>query len=149
MATKKVGLALGGIGGFNAHDAGVLRAAYDVGVRPDVISCTSGAIFWAHQFLTDPEGIPAEVERQAAAVQGANALAVAALGYPKIFAPAYRQYWARWMTPWNPFSLTDLFDRLLPAQVYEPTRTTADFEQMARDFRGTNIPVIFNAYAIA
>ena len=149
MAEHVVGLALGGIGGFNAHDAGVLKAAYDVGVKPDVISCTSGAIFWTYQFLTDPEGIPAEVQRQADAVQGVNALSVAAFGYPKIFAPATRQYWARWMTPWNPFSVKEYLDRLLPAQVYEPTRTTADFAAMANAFVATDIPVLFNAYAIA
>jgi hypothetical protein len=144
-----VGFALGGIGGFNAHDAGVLMAAYDVGVRPDVISCTSGAIFWTYLFLTNPEEIPAEVQRQADAVEGVNALSVAAFGYPKIFAPAVRQYWARWMTPWNPFSVNEFLDRLLPAQVYEPTRTTADFEGIAKSFHDSETPVIFNAYAIA
>ncbi|MBV9163218.1 MAG: hypothetical protein JO281_17055 [Pseudonocardiales bacterium] len=147
--TNTVGLALGGIGGFNAHDAGVLKAAYDLGVRPDVISCTSGAIFWTYLFLTNPEEIPAEVQRQADAVHGVNALWVAAFGYPKIFAPATRQYWARWMTPWNPFSVNEFLDRLLPAQVYEPTRTTADFEGIAQAFNDSKTPVIFNAYVIA
>lgn len=151
MVTEKnrVGLALGGIGGFNAHDAGVLKAAYDLRVRPDVISCTSGAIFWTYLFLTNPEGIPAEVQRQADAVQGVNALSVAALGDPKVFVPATRQYWARWMTPWNPFSVNDFLDRLLPAQVYEPTRPKADFQRIADAFNESDTPVIFNAYAIA
>jgi hypothetical protein len=135
--------------GFNAHDAGVLKAAYDLGVRPDVISCTSGAIFWTYLFLTNPEEIPAEVQRQADAVHGVNALSVATFGYPKIFAPATRQYWTRWMTPWNPFSVNEFLDRLVPAQVYEPTRTTADFEGIAQAFNDSKTPVIFNAYAIA
>ena len=65
MAESVAGLALGGVGGFNAHDAGVLKAFADKGVVPDVITCTSGAIFWTYQFLTDPDGIPDEVRRQA------------------------------------------------------------------------------------
>ena len=76
---KVVGLALGGVGGFNAHDAGVLAAAYECGLRPDIITCTSGAIFWTHLFLTNPGGIREEVERQAGAVKGASALQVAVL----------------------------------------------------------------------
>ena len=84
-----VAMALGGLGGFNAHDAGVLAAAHECGLKPDIITCTSGAIFWTHLFLTNPGGIRAEVERQAQAVSGASALSVAALGYPGVFRPAY------------------------------------------------------------
>ena len=49
-----VAMALGGLGGFNAHDAGVLAAAHECGLEPDIITCTSGAIFWTHLFLTSP-----------------------------------------------------------------------------------------------
>ena len=56
-----VAMALGGLGGFNAHDAGVLAAAHECGLKPDIITCTSGAIFWTHLFLTNPDGIRAEV----------------------------------------------------------------------------------------
>ena len=91
-----VAMALGGLGGFNAHDAGVLAAAHECGLKPDIITCTSGAIFWTHLFLTNPGGIRAEVVQQAAAVRGANALEVAALGYPGVFRQAYASYWRRW-----------------------------------------------------
>ena len=45
------GLALGGLAGNNAHGAGALQAAIDVGFVPDMISCTSGQIFWVDLFL--------------------------------------------------------------------------------------------------
>ena len=145
----KKGMALGGVGGFNAHDAGVLAAAYDCGLRPDIITCTSGAIFWTHLFLTNPGGIREEVERQADAVKGASALQVAVLGDPGVFRPAYGAYWRRWFTPPSGPPLRGLADRLFPAQLYEPTRPEEFFDQMAADFGGTSTPVMFNAYAVS
>lgn len=149
MQKPVTGLALGGIGGFNAHDAGVLKALYDSALVPDIITCTSGAIFWTHEFLVRPEQIREEVERQAEAVEGANALAVALLGDPQIFAPAYRQYWARWLQPWKTWSWKELLDRLLPAQIYEPKRRPQDFAAMADVFNHSMIPIVFNAFAIS
>jgi hypothetical protein len=145
---KVVGMALGGVGGFNAHDAGVLAAAHECELRPDIITCTSGAIFWTHLFLTNPGGIRDEVQRQADAVKGVNALQVAVLGYPGVFRPAYASYWARWFDPrWGPL-VRGLFDRLFPAQLYEPTGPKEIFDQMAADLVGTPTPVMFNAYAV-
>ena len=77
-----VAMALGGLGGFNAHDAGVLAAAHECGLEPDIITCTSGAIEWTHLFLTNPGGIREQVEQQVDAVSGANAVEVAVLGDP-------------------------------------------------------------------
>lgn len=149
MQKPVTGLALGGIGGFNAHDAGVLSALYDSAIVPDIITCTSGAIFWTHEFLVRPEQIREEVERQVEAVEGANALAVALLGDPGIFAPAYQQYWMRWLQPWKTLSWKELFDRLLPAQIYEPKRRPQDFVAMADVFNHSTIPIVFNAFAIS
>jgi hypothetical protein len=143
-----VGLALGGIGGFNAHDAGVLAAAHECDLEPAVITCTSGAIFWTYQYLTNPEGIRAEVERQAQAVGGANALRVALTGDPGVFAPAYMSYWMRWMRPPDGPPVRDLLDRLFPAQIYQSTRPKEYFAAMADAFIATRIPTMFNAYAV-
>jgi len=49
--TVDFGLALGGLAGNNAHGAGVLQAFLERGVAPQMISCTSGQIFWVDQFL--------------------------------------------------------------------------------------------------
>lgn len=149
MQKPVTGLALGGIGGFNAHDAGVLKALYDCALVPDIITCTSGGIFWTHEFLTQPEQIREEVEREAEAVSGVNALAVALMGDPKVFAPAYLQYWMRWLQPWQAWSWKELFDRMLPAQIYTPTRRPQDFAAMADVFNESTIPIVFNAFAIS
>jgi hypothetical protein len=44
--------------------------------------------------------------------------------------------------------LADLLDRLVPAQVYEPTRPKTFFTQVAADFNDATTPVMFNAYAV-
>jgi hypothetical protein len=150
VAKSVIGLALGGVGGFNAHDAGVLKAFADAGVRPDVITCTSGAIFWVYRYLTDPGGIPDEVRRQADLVRGSNAVWTAITGVPGVFTPAIPEYVRRWFTPWPRFSPRELFNRLLPAQVYRPTRPAADFAAMADAFNAPSAPPIaFNAYDIS
>jgi hypothetical protein len=149
VAHSVTGLALGGVGGFNAHDAGVLKAFADAGVRPDVISCTSGAIFWVHRYLTDPAGIPDEVRRQADRVQGSNAVWTAITGVPGVFMPAVAEYARRWLTLRPPLSPRELFNRLLPAQIYRPTRPAADFAAMAKAFNDSTTPIVFNAYDIS
>lgn len=144
-----VAMALGGVGGFNAHDAGVLSAAHECGLTPDIITCTSGAIFWTHLFLTDPDSIRAQVEQQAAEVNGATALQVAVLGDPGVFRPAYASYLARWFTPPSGPPVRALLDRLFPAQLYQPTLTPEFFTQVAEDLSRASTPVAFNAYAVS
>src|ERR1039458_6763227 len=143
-----VAMALGGLGGFNAHDAGVLAAAHECGLEPDIITCTSGAIFWTQLVLTRPGRIRAGVERQAGAVSGTNALQVAVLGDPGVFRPAYASWWARWFAPPSGPPLRDLLDRLFPAQLYRSTRPETFFAQIAADFSAARTPVMFNAYAV-
>jgi hypothetical protein len=92
----------------------------------------------------NPQGIRTEVERQAESVAGANALRVALLGDPGIFAPAYISYWMRWMRPPSGPPLWDLLDRLFPAQIYECTRPKEYFATIAEAFNATSIPIMFN-----
>ena len=149
MTTHVTGVALGGVGGFNAHDAGVLKAMHDCQLQPDIITCTSGAIYWVYQYLTDPRGIPEKVRQQADQVRGSNAVAVAVTGIPGIFTPAYLQYVKRWLTPWSSVSIRELLDRMLPAQVFQPTRTKADFTAIADALNEARVPIVFNSYSIS
>ena len=66
-----------------------------------------------------------------------------------VFAPAYGEYLRRWLTPWRRLSPRELANRLLPAQVYRPTRPAADFAAMAAAFHASSIPIVFNAYDIS
>jgi hypothetical protein len=143
-----VAMALGGLGGFNAHDAGVLAAAHECGLEPDIITCTSGAIFWTDLFLTNPGAIRDQVVQQVEAVSGANAVEVAVLGDPGVFSPAYASWWERWFAPPSGPPLRDLLDRLFPAQLYQSTRPETFFAQIAADFNAASTPIMFNAYAV-
>jgi hypothetical protein len=149
MSSKPVvAVALGGLGGFNAHDAGVLAAAHECGLEPDIITCTSGAIFWTDLFLTNPGAIREQVVQQVEAVSGANAVEVAVLGDQGVFQPAYASWWERWFAPPAGPPLRDLLDRLFPAQLYQSTRPETFFTQIAADFNAARTPVMFNAYAV-
>ncbi len=48
---ERIGFALGGLAGNNAHGAGFLQAALDVRARPDFITCTTGQILWVQRYL--------------------------------------------------------------------------------------------------
>jgi hypothetical protein len=46
-----IGFALGGLGGFNGYGVGFLQAARTLGVKPAIITCTSGMIAWVARWL--------------------------------------------------------------------------------------------------
>lgn len=53
IVNKKIAFALGGLAGNNAHGAGFLQAALESGRKPDLISCTSGQIYWVFNYLNE------------------------------------------------------------------------------------------------
>jgi hypothetical protein len=71
-----------------------------------------------------------------------------------VFRPAYQEMLKRWfaLPPFNEDPLRTLFNRLLPAQLYVPTRPAADFAAIADVFNNRarighhEIGVVFNAY---
>jgi hypothetical protein len=76
-------------------------------------------------------------------------LAIVLSGDPGVFRPAYPEMLQRWMTPPSLKGnlLQAFFDRLLPAQLYVPTRPAADFSKIAKVFNDTSdIGIVFNAY---
>ncbi len=145
--------ALAGLGGLNAHGAGFLAAASKRKVVPDLVTATSGQIIVLAEWLQgkdlEKSLVDPKLERNSFAQ-----LAVAFGGDPGVFRPAYLEAMKRWWSPpsgeKNP--LEALFDRLLPAQMYVPTRELADFENIARALNnatstdGRGIGVVFNAY---
>ncbi len=140
--------ALAGLGGFNAHGAGLLAAASKCNVVPDMVTATSGQIIvlaeWLqHKDLEKSLVIP-ELEHSPMAQ-----FAVALFGDPGVFRPAYPEMLERWLTPPSPKGdlLEAFFNRLLPAQLYVPTRPAADFSNIAKVFNDNHdIGIVFNAY---
>jgi hypothetical protein len=140
--------ALAGLGGFNAHGAGFLVAASKSNVRPDLVTATSGQIIVLAEWLQgndlEKSLVIPELEHNPIAQ-----LAIVLSGDPGVFRPAYPEMLQRWMTP-PPLQgnlLEAFFDRLLPAQLYVPTRPAADFSKIAKVFNDTSdMGIVFNAY---
>ena len=152
-ATNTTAFALAGLGGFNAHGAGFLAAAAKSGVVPDLVTATSGQIAVVADWLQGKDLEKALVDQRLARDTMAQ-LNVMVSGDPGIFRPAYMEMLQRWFMPPPPkrHPLDALFDRLLPAQVYVPTRSASAFAEIAdvcnnhARVNGRDIGVVFNAY---
>jgi hypothetical protein len=145
--------ALAGLGGFNAHGAGFLAAALDRNVIPDMITATSGQIVVLSDWLRG-KNLESSLIDPALADSPLAQLAIAFQGAPGVFQPAYRDAIMRWWTPpgSSETPLKALLDRLLPAQIYVPTRDPTDFKTIADTLNNharigdKEIGVVFNAY---
>jgi hypothetical protein len=148
----KTAFALAGLGGFNAHGAGFLAAASHSKIVPDLVTATSGQIVvlaaWLQgENLEDLLVLP-ELEHNPLAQ-----LAIAFSGDLGIFRPAYLETLRRWWTfplfTGNPVKA--FLDRLLPSQLYVPTRQPAEYKKIADTLNAAKIEehkigVAFNAY---
>jgi hypothetical protein len=153
-ATRKTtAFALAGLGGFNAHGAGFLAAAGKCEVVPDLLTATSGQIVVAADWLQGKDLEKSLVNSELAHNTMAQ-LAILFSGDPGVFRPAYVEMLARWLTPPSPkqHPLEMLLNRVLPAQVYVPTRNASNFAEIADVFNNRarqnhqEIGIVFNAY---
>jgi hypothetical protein len=142
-----VAFALAGLGGFNAHGAGFLAAATKWGVKPELVTATSGQLVVLADWLSgnDP--------RTHLILKGRDSDPLAQLrtmlfGYSGVFRPAYREALARLASLPNlhESAFKTMADRLLPAQEYVPERSEADFQTLADIFNASAIGIVFNAY---
>ncbi|WP_027856681.1 hypothetical protein [Marinobacterium jannaschii] len=172
-STPRIAFALGGLGGFNAHGVGFLDASLSEKIAPDLISCTSGQIYWAWRYLLqlnnepDPESgksvniaaeLTAEIEktnRFPAPFQWLDGPVMAMTGDPGIFAPAVNQYWSNLLKFRFPEDLENYFRnprdetlrRLMPAQVFVPERSPHSLTNLGlRLAREQKTGIIFNAF---
>jgi hypothetical protein len=143
----RVAFALAGLGGFNAHGAGFLAAASKWGVKPELVTATSGQILVLADWLAGKDMRANLVSPE----RDGNPLAqlqTVFFGYRGVFRPAYREALER-LASW-PATHGNFFkmvaDRLLPAQEYVPERTEADFKSAADLFNQSAIGVVFNSY---
>lgn len=58
----QVAFAIGGLGGNNAFGAGFLQAALDNDVKPAMITCTSGQIWWVSKYVQAIEQKPVPID---------------------------------------------------------------------------------------
>lgn len=172
------GVALGGLAGNNAHGAGVLQAALDCGLRPDLVSCTSGQIHWLHRYLQARGGAPGEVsgvlEQQLEAdiqelsptgLEALDTALVALSGKSDVFRPALPELplnvFANLLVAagkilenaaadWRTlFSCYRELAKTLPAQTLVPLFPEAFFEAVSNDFNAVrDIGILFNSYDV-
>lgn len=143
-----VAFALAGLGGFNAHGAGFLTAASELGIRPRLVTATSGQIVVLADWLRGKD-LKAQLARGDNGEGLFGTLRILLRGMPGVFRPALREGIARWFTwPSSSDSLFDAFaDRLMPAQLYVPERGESFFEEMATLFNATeDMGIVFNAF---
>lgn len=149
----RIGFALGGLGGFNAHGVGFLEAAKRKGIVPDMITCTSGMIYWTAKYLEDEDLEKLLLEQVKASnnypppFQWMNLMSLGWMGTPGVFRPAVIEYWKRWMSPMSEVSAKQLFDRLLPAQLFVPLRRLEEFGQIAKTLNESPIGIMFNTFS--
>ncbi len=150
--------ALAGLGGFNAHGAGFLDTVAECNVVPDLVTATSGQIVLLSEWLQGKKLkdliINAKLEHTPV-----GQATVGLTGYPGVFRPAYMEAFTRWLIPpAEKDARQALLNRILPAQLYVPTRGPEVFQTIADVFNG-KIPnvrfpghrtgVVFNAYNLA
>ena len=147
-----IAFALGGLGGLNAHGVGFLEAARALNVEPSIISCTGGMITWVADWI---EGKPLQPRLEehlrlgtpfAPPFHWMNTLWIAAFGDPASFRPAIWEYWRRWMKPMDWPDAHSFMDRLWPAQVLVPHRSSDELNHTARVINASAIPVVFNSF---
>ena len=164
----KLAFALGGLAGNNAHGAGFLQAAIEKNVEPDLISCTSGQIFWVYTYLIQKEN--GEDLRQVLEEMidhtetthnpDMDLMILAMLGKRGFFKPAYLEFMTDFFrNTWdsylriannlvhhkNTFLLRE-FLSMLPARVIIPKFPDDLFEKISQAFNEAKIGIVFNSY---
>ncbi|WCN36313.1 hypothetical protein [Aneurinibacillus uraniidurans] len=150
-----VAVAVQGIGGMNAFNAGALQTFREHGIRPDILSVTSGAILSAYYYLdeqnlqalaefytkyfqeTSEDGVPDEVKF----------MQYALTGMPDVFRTISPL--ERYMTSFPLLTWSDWLSFWFPAKTYESIRPDSFFEEIANRFASSDIGIIANAYHFA
>ena len=165
---EKTAFALGGLGGNNAYGAGFLQAAMEKNVEPELISCTSGQIYWVYKYLTVKDGSENLREELEASINNTETthnpdldLAILAVfGRRGIFEPAYPEFLIDlykntfhssmkiahdWSAGQKPFLLRE-FLSTIPARILTPA-FPADFcKKISKAFNESKIGIAFNSY---
>ncbi len=167
-----IAFALGGLAGNNAFGAGFLQAALECKIKPDLISCSSGQIFWAWQYLKAlPTGksleqeFADEIERAYPyPTKDLNWLNLLTFGINNVLSPVSpMSYWtdtyknildsfANIQKDIKRKNFKDIFwfkefSSWLPARTLVPARPDEMFQEMSDTFNRSEIAIAFNSYA--
>lgn len=152
-----VAFVLGGLGGSNAHGVGFLAAARQLGIKPDMVSATSGMIHWLWRYL-DGADLRAELEESIRArhpfddwLSPMNLPFMMMLGMPGVFRPALLEHMLKLWKFNDKFGAgkaphEHLFDIFMPAQSMVAMLEPAKLNAIADCFNDQSVPVIFNSF---
>lgn len=163
-----IAFALGGLAGNNAHGAGFLHSALKHQVKPAMISCTSGQIYWTYEFLRARQGEPEQLRKAFySEIEDLHRYhninvdysRIAFFGRAGVFRPAYYEYLhdlinntARAMSnfiaaPTRSFWAKELMDAL-PGRLLIPEFPPDFFQQISDAFNSEQtIGIAFNSYS--
>lgn len=151
---REVAFALGGLGGSNAHGVGFLHAASKADIKPSLISCTSGMIYWTWRWLEGAD-LKEELEHEVATQEviklpGSEIkfTPVALTGMSGVFRPAWLDNWLNFVKCLPSAKPEDWLSWLVPARVCVPTRPAEYYERIAETFNRHPVPVLFNSYDV-
>ncbi|WP_027360619.1 hypothetical protein [Desulforegula conservatrix] len=162
---KSFAFALGGLAGNNAHGAGFLQAAMDLNLEPDLISCTSGQIYWVHKYLKERESrkdlrsiLVADIDESTPFKNNSlDLMAMAIFGKGGVFKPAYfeclsdytenlKKFFLKSMkTPSNINPLPEAM-ALIPAKELNPEFPVDFFKSIGSAFNNSETGIVFNTY---
>ena len=162
----ELAFALGGLAGNNAHGAGFLQAAIDEGVRPAMISCSSGQIRWTYQFLHDPSEQKKTLRQiMQDDIASMDPLKIKVLDYPQVVAQGVpgvlRPVWQDWPLEYlenvatamqrilrDPLSAIPPIEflRTIPSRLLAPERRPEYLEDMSRVLNSSEVGIIFNSF---
>ncbi len=149
---KKIAFALGGLAGSNAHGAGFLHTAKQMGIKPDIISCTSGMIWWTYNYLINAEldKLMAQVEKNITKFPKPfdyfSGLKLALFGIPNVCRPAFAETMIGNLLKLPPLSKDELFNRVFPARTLVPVRGEKFYKDISDAFNNSEIGIMFNSY---
>lgn len=162
---KSYAFALGGLAGNNAHGAGFLQAAMDLDLNPDIISCTSGQIYWVHQYLKEKKGhrdlrpiLEKDIdESKPFKINTLDLMKLAFFGKGDVFKPAFQDCMFEYSENLKNFlykSATSFCDinpipeaiGLIPAKELNPGFPVDFFRSISTSFNNSETGIIFNTY---
>ena len=175
---KKTAFALGGFGGNNAHGAGFLQAALDAAsldetMKPEMITFTSGQIYWVSEYLRAlPKALAGDLEEgflknklqgyldksEPFASRDLNLMTLALVGSPGHIRPPYHEWFFDMIKntvrgfervvedPKRAFFTKELMDTIPARQIVMDFPKEA-FERIAEVFNGCkDIGLAFNSF---
>jgi hypothetical protein len=146
-------LALQGIGGMNSFAAGTLQTLRKEGIKPDLISATSGAILSAYYFLQkDTNAIEKHYDEYFKSEENgiptfSKFMQYASLGVPGKFSPNYLNIMERFSDNWPLLKSEEWINFCFPNKIYKSEFPQQFFDDIANCF-STNeeVGIIINAY---